>query len=457
MKKVLLVGVLLLSSCYLFAAPVDVNIASKVAANFYASVSDVSDVKLAFSMNFPKSTTPSLYVFDMGNGYVVTSADNRIVPVLAFSTEGGFDAGNIPAGLLYMLEEYQREMGAVFTSEKIDSATTQQQWSDLLAAPKNSRKNEVVAPLIQSLWSQDAPYNSLCPSANGVRAKVGCGAMVMGQIMHYWSYPSSGIGSNGYTCNYGSYGYGDYGYISADFESVTYRYALMLDRLYQDSPSFQVNAVATLLYHCGIAANMVYGPTASVANSSNMIDAMITHFGYPEQISYCLRSDYSETTFLNGIRGELNDSAPFFYGASGSYGGHVFICDGYRDDDYFHLNWGWGGNYNGYYLLSALNPGPYDFNSSHAVIVGIRRPEEPPVGIDESPKEHTMTLYPNPTKGRVWVDGLQKSGESDLLELDDLQGRCIGWYEPGQIDLSDLPAGIYVLRAGREHLKVIKQ
>lgn len=37
-------------------------------------------------------------------------------------------------------------------------------------------------------------------------------------------------------------------------------------------------------------------------------------------------------------------------------GGHFFLCDGYDSDTgLFHINWGWGGEGNGYYALSALD------------------------------------------------------------------------------------------------------
>ena len=40
---------------------------------------------------------------------------------------------------------------------------------------------------------------------------------------------------------------------------------------------------------------------------------------------------------------------------------HAFVCDGYKEGDYFHINWGWGGQFNGYYRLSVLSPREYGF------------------------------------------------------------------------------------------------
>ena len=41
-------------------------------------------------------------------------------------------------------------------------------------------------------------------------------------------------------------------------------------------PGSCVEAVATLLYHCGVSVNMNYGPAASVANSNRIITTTST-------------------------------------------------------------------------------------------------------------------------------------------------------------------------------------
>jgi hypothetical protein len=33
-----------------------------------------------------------------------------------------------------------------------------------------------------------------------------------------------------------------------------------------------------------------------------------------------------------------------------------FVCDGYDTDGTFHMNWGWGGFFDGFFELHALNP-----------------------------------------------------------------------------------------------------
>ena len=78
------------------------------------------------------------------------------------------------------------------------------------------------------------------------------------------------------------------------------------------------------------------------------------------------------------IKEELDKRHPIMYGGAGSGGGHSFICDGYDDSNYFHFNWGWSGENDGYYKLSNLVPGSggagggdYEFNEDQDVIIGI--------------------------------------------------------------------------------------
>ena len=78
------------------------------------------------------------------------------------------------------------------------------------------------------------------------------------------------------------------------------------------------------------------------------------------------------------IKEELDKKRPILYGGASEEGGHSFICDGYDDAGYFHFNWGWSGENDGYFLLSRLKPGSggaggggYDFSEDQDVIIGI--------------------------------------------------------------------------------------
>lgn len=56
------------------------------------------------------------------------------------------------------------------------------------------------------------------------------------------------------------------------------------------------------------------------------------------------------------VRDELESNRPVIYSGNNSEGGHAFICDGYKEDEAFHINWGWGGISNGYFYFPHWIP-----------------------------------------------------------------------------------------------------
>jgi hypothetical protein len=260
----------------------------------------------------------------------------------------------------------------------------------------------------------------------------------MGQIMRYWQYPSTGAGSHSYNSN-------NYGSLSANFGATTYHYKNMPDRLTSTNhPDSCVLAVATLLYHCGVAINMNYGPSESSCNSNKVVPALSTYFRFPSTVRYIERGNLSLAVWFNYMKGELNEGAPFMYGGSGSYGGHVWACDGYQDDNYFHFNWGWGGQQNGFYTITDCSS--YGYNSNHAIIIGIRNPE-----LSHAVGEYSLEnvrVFPNPSDGNVHV----RAELDPVLELQvfDMFGRRLSHEIVGKkefsVDLSGYKAGIYMFR-----------
>lgn len=166
----------------------------------------------------------------------------------------------------------------------------------------------------------------------------------------------------------------------------------------------------------------------------------------------------SSAVWLNYLKGELDEGAPFMYGGSGNYGGHVWTCDGYQDDDFFHFNWGWGGQQNGYFALN--NCSTYGFNSNHAIIIGIRGPELPAVIGENS--EKNIKVFPNPTNGIVYM---QTEGNSATeVKVFDVFGKMLFQQNTSEkdfsLDLSNYTSGTYLIRftscKGSETVKIVK-
>ncbi len=219
-----------------------------------------------------------------------------------------------------------------------------------------------VSPLISSTWGQEGNYNDLCPA----NTPVGCVATAMAQIMRYWSFPAVGQGSH-------SYNHPVYGTQSADFGSTTYNWAGMPNQV--NNPNI---SVATICYHAGVSVNMDYSPTGSGAYSWVVDDALRNYFKYSGSTTYYEKQDFSDTNWKAMLRGEFDNGRPVYYSGYGNDGGHAFILDGYQGTEYFHVNWGWNGYYNGYYYLNDLNAGGSNFSNGQAAVMGITPTQSQP-------------------------------------------------------------------------------
>lgn len=243
--------------------------------------------------------------------------------------------------------------------------------------------------------------------------------------MNYWEWPETGTGSASVTCSGTTY--------TVNFANTTYDWSNMNDKYaqyYKEGDQYyteyslgttaQQNAVATLMYHCGVAVEMDYGTADEGGSGAQTIrynstnesyrcaqNALWKNFGYKKsEIKGYLRnggSGYSSWTKANWIamlKEELDAKRPIMYagGDSQNQSGHSFVCDGYDSDSKFHFNWGWSGYCNGYYDVDALDPGPGgsgsgdsgDYSYYQDVIVGIV-PDKPNITITWSVNGVTST------------------------------------------------------------------
>ena len=314
-NKLLYRYLLLVTSIFLLvqplaAMPVDTTTARKAATRFYnwktgRSVTEdyaqLAYIQQTNPQNGTLQTAPvnALYVFNFGNHFVMTSADTRVIPVLAYSTESSFHTEGLPGSLDWFLNEYVREIESILRDVSDDeSVTTANEWNLWLSGEVPMMANAAnVGPLLQTMWDQNSPYTRLCPadaSGPGGHAYAGCVACAMAQIIRYWQYPSSGLGSHTYEANFSNYSsdYGNYGTQSVDFSATTYDYSLMPLSLNNNSTTAQINEVAKLLYHCGVAVEMMYGANGSGAFDNMVTNALVTYFGY-SGLSLKYKSSYT--------------------------------------------------------------------------------------------------------------------------------------------------------------------
>jgi len=373
MKKLLAICLIfLLSGFYhIYAKEVSIEKARTIAKNVYferinlikKATFDDLNITREFTVNQRSHTL--YYIFNINNdqGFVIISADDIVYPVLAYSFQGSFDPSYQPPNVGFWLKCYEDQISYAIENGLKSTEKTKNAWLEYseLSIKNGPKSTTQVNPLVTSEWSQGGYYNDSCPEdpgGSGDRALVGCVAVAMGQIMKYHQSPTQGTGSF-------SYFHSTYGMLSANFGATTYNWSNMPDDL--NSPN---SDLAQMLYHCGIASEMNYGPNASGTLSTYAKTALISYFNYGNSTQIDYRNGYSDSKWNDLLRSELDASWPMYYAGTDTQAmsAHAFVCDGYQGNEHFHFNWGWGGWADGYFLTDDLSPGGSNFNGNHHII-----------------------------------------------------------------------------------------
>lgn len=287
----------------------------------------------------------AIYIFNTSPGMIIVSADDVARPLLGYTTSGSFERDNVPPAFNYWLEFYAAEIEGALLNEGAETAT-----------PFTRAGRNDIVPLVTAQWNQNEPYNKECPVFNNSYSMTGCVATAMGQIMYYHQWPARAEGGMfNYTSEYSRFKVD----LSINFDEVVFDWDNMLDN-YASFPATEqeIDAVAQLMKVCGYAVRMNYSPSFSAAYIHYIGEAFYSNFGYSSYTQTPQRQYYTDEEWENMIYNQLSHGYPVMYGGySIKDEGHQFICDGYEGDGYFHINWGWGGLSDGYFLLSALNPG----------------------------------------------------------------------------------------------------
>ena len=368
-KTVLTLLWLTLLSATAGAATVPVKVAGRLAARLTGS--EVNQVSLPADIQ-------GMYLFVGEGGYAVIAADDCVRPVLAYGSRWCGPNDTLPAAIHDWLQAYGDEIADRIQRKVEPSEATRFEWLQLMNAPQGPEPlfSVVVSPLLTTTWNQSPRYNNLCPSG----CVTGCVATATAQVMKYWNHPAQGTGSHSYTD-------GSHGTLSANFGTTTYQWSLMPNALTGASSSSQINAVATLMYHIGVAVEMAYGSSSSATTGSYgepssfcAENALKTYFGYSQTAHHVLRASMSDSLWCAIIDEELSASRPILYSGRDVDGGHAFVLDGSNAAGHYHFNWGWGGYCDGYYLMGQLNPSPggtggtysSTYNLSNTAVMGIR-------------------------------------------------------------------------------------
>lgn len=374
------------STMSIWAKPIDEAQANKLARQFVGRTKseakairpkdfELKHQKMEFAKDF-------IHVFNIGQneGYIIVAADDMVEqPVLGYSDRGALTEEGMPENMRFWLSTYIDQIKWMTKHPTNGSMPGPR----MAKAKSNTRAgNAIVEPLLGDIaWGQSNPYNLMTPMVDGRNRLTGCVATAAAQIMYYHRWPERGSGFKTY------FDPGSGQEVSADFGSHRYEWDKMTPVYDSNSSEASRNAVALLMADLGTAFEMNYALGVSTTYTRIAATSMPEYFGYDDRIYGVDRREYTSDAWEEMMRRELNAQRPMIYSGSAvdTPVGHAFVCDGYDDEGYYHFNWGWEGSFNGWFLLTTMNPD----NSSgyvieHEMVCNIARPgqadERPVVG-----------------------------------------------------------------------------
>lgn len=344
------------------AAVVQPDVANIIARNFMferlAQTSNVTlnEVNPQLIETRIENSMPVYYVYNINEeGWVIVSGDDVYSPVIGYSLENPFPAGQLDNNFTSFLQEYADQISFARSNNISASNETIESWnyySGISGDRLLLDGSRDVEPLLDAMWDQVFPYNAYCPAdeaGTGGHVLTGCVATAMSMIMYYYRYPEVGTGTYSYYCQ-------GYGTQTVNFGETYYNWDAMLNEV-GGSMGQTINAVSELNYHCGVSVDMMYGVDASGTYSYKVPPAIKSRFGYSTLAQFIEKKNFTLTNWENILLDHLDASKLLYYSGQSTEGGHAFVCDGYQvtgSGKLYHFNFGWGGNGNGYFSLSDV-------------------------------------------------------------------------------------------------------
>lgn len=356
---------------------IDIQSATKVATIKLYELEKFNEfvIKHVVEVSEDESERVLFYIINLQpQGYIVVSADTRLPPIIAYSFTSNFQSTAYKYNpLLQMLKEDVRSRlrGISYLPEEILDERRALWYEFMKEEPRNIGNNNFqqwppegttsTGGWLESNWHQESPYNKFCPmdSETDKRSVAGCPAVTMAQILNYHRRINNVMfdDDDDYYHNYGVNQY----WIDDDHELYDFpsfpelnNYLTTLTHHYENQTAPTNDEKAALVFACGVAAQQVY--TSEVSGT----------FGVNQAYKAYLRFGFDDINLLNEnnpelygrLRMNIIDGLPAHLAVvvPDWSAGHNLVVDGYNTDDYYHLNFGWGGIWNGWYLLPEEIP-----------------------------------------------------------------------------------------------------
>jgi hypothetical protein len=466
---------LLAAAAATMAAPVDEETARAVAIARMDRVCPAVGCSISDCTRVDAVTGGGLlaYAFSFSPaGYVVVPADDALPPVVAYSIDGSLTGPEGSFGILELVRlDLEKRLAFSGSIPRPAAETNCRLWDAYLTGdfaavplmPLDQWPPAGTTPTggwLEENWTQGAPYNSYCPMDNiaGSRSAAGCPAVAMGMIVDNLETAMSVYftDADDYYHNYHEYYYIDDDYIGHDFPSWPELNGLIdtLEDHYESSTPLTDSDKAALVVACGFACKQVF--TASVSGTFGIGQAYDAYvrFGFSGcELLYESSDSLFEKLSWNMICANcahmgIIDEGPTY--------GHNVVLDGYNTDDFYHLNFGWGGSYNGWYQF-PLTGMPYGMNIIEGVVLNIGMGM---TGIEEAPGVQggllRLSALANPSSGSFPII-LEAAGSGHVrVEVFGIDGRLVDVLldsetGPGSTSLTwdpaASPSGIYLVLA----------
>lgn len=319
-----------------------------------------SVTRSSFSPTMLLKSDEALAVYGNDRGFVVTARDKRQRAVIGYSFTK-YDEDNMPCGLKWWLKASNEAMKSNMKSN-----------TSVTRASQRHASYSAVEPFLTSTWNQDTPYNYDCPKveSTGKNCMTGCVATAMAQAMYYYQYPASAKFTGTY-------------YVDSEEKtksiSSTYDWAGMKDSYTGKEKKLEAKPVSTLMRDCGYSVGMMYTANASSAYDVYIGQALYDTFQYDSMaVKYYDRDFYTDEEWYDIVYSALEERQPVLYaGMTEEMEGHEFLLCGINSDGLVWVNWGWGGDGDGYFDMDAPRYYSKPFSQGQSVIVGMRPQKTP--------------------------------------------------------------------------------
>lgn len=379
------------------------------------------------------------------SGYVAVAASPLLPRVIAYSFNAGFGRPVSGNPLLELLRadlksrlEYAVESGQAAAGETLPRRDRPEQW------PATGDG------WLKTNWTQNAPYNNLCPMdpVTASRSYAGCPAVAMAQILNFHENLNNTRFDDGddYYHSYAGRNYQiDDDHAQNGFPSFP-QLNVYLDTLqahYERDVNLSNTDKAALVFACGVACTQVFTSEASGTFGVNQALEAYLRFGF----STVALLDENDADLYERLRQNMMDTLPAHLAVVDESWttGHNVVVDGYNSDDYYHLNFGWGGMYNGWYLLPEEIP--YNLTVVEGVVLDISR--DATTVSSHHVQAGQAKVFPNPTAGRLTIAFPASPGQINSVKIYNAAGCLIEsreQYTGGTLTLnfSGRPGGLYL-------------